>query len=71
MFDSLEANLEVAWKLAKFIFIIREISTLQAHRGDHSPVKQKSMFFTEPSDLARSERWANICTASIFYFLRS
>lgn len=70
MVDISEANLEVARKLAKFIFIVREISVLQAHRGDHSPVKQKSRFFTEPSDLAHSERWANICTASIFYFLR-
>lgn len=69
MVDIPEANLEVARKPAKFIFIVREISVLQAHRGDHRPVKQKSRFFTEPNDLAHSEKWANICTASIFISL--
>lgn len=48
MFDIPEANVEVARKLAKFIFIIREISVLQAHRGDHSPLKQKSRFSLNP-----------------------
>lgn len=65
MFHIPEANLEVARKLAKFIFIIREISVLQAH-GVTTAHWSRRAGFSLKSVIWHAQKYGLIFVQSLF-----